>query len=145
MPAAAFGAQLALRTKDRSLTLAYGVGLTTLAGGLLALGALSAHALTQESRLANFAQFRRRVIPTTLDARGCRRTARHVRANARENALVDGDSCSDVVGIAHYRTAYPDLTVLTPLRFVDARTGRPPAVLFVCARPHELLGEWGQS
>jgi uncharacterized membrane protein YfcA len=36
-PAAAFGAQLALRTKARPLTLAYGVGLATLAGGLLAL------------------------------------------------------------------------------------------------------------
>jgi len=36
-PAAAFGAQLALRTKERSLTLAYGAGLATLAGGLLAL------------------------------------------------------------------------------------------------------------
>jgi uncharacterized membrane protein YfcA len=36
-PAAAFGAQLALRTKARSLTLAYGVGLASLAGGLLAL------------------------------------------------------------------------------------------------------------
>lgn len=37
VPAALVGAQLALRTKDRSLTLAYGVGLSTLAGGLLAL------------------------------------------------------------------------------------------------------------
>jgi uncharacterized membrane protein YfcA len=36
-PAAALGAQLALRTKARSLTLAYGVGLASLAGGLLAL------------------------------------------------------------------------------------------------------------
>ena len=36
-PAAAAGAQLALRTKERSLTLAYGAGLATLAGGLLAL------------------------------------------------------------------------------------------------------------
>jgi uncharacterized membrane protein YfcA len=36
-PASAFGARLALRTKARSLTLAYGVGLATLAGGLLAL------------------------------------------------------------------------------------------------------------
>jgi len=36
-PTAAFGAQVALRTKARSLTLAYGVGLATLAGGLLAL------------------------------------------------------------------------------------------------------------
>ena len=35
-PAAAAGAQLALRTKERSLTLVYGAGLTTLAGGLLA-------------------------------------------------------------------------------------------------------------
>jgi uncharacterized membrane protein YfcA len=35
-PAAAFGAQLALRTKARPLTLAYGAGLATLAGGLLA-------------------------------------------------------------------------------------------------------------
>jgi hypothetical protein len=34
-PAAAAGAQLALRTKERSLTLAYGAGLTALAGGLL--------------------------------------------------------------------------------------------------------------
>jgi uncharacterized membrane protein YfcA len=37
VPAATAGAKLALRTKDRSLSLAYGVGLTTLAGGLLAL------------------------------------------------------------------------------------------------------------
>jgi len=37
VPAALAGAQLALRTKDRSLTLAYGVGLSTIAGGLLAL------------------------------------------------------------------------------------------------------------
>jgi uncharacterized membrane protein YfcA len=37
VPAAAAGAQLALRTKERSLTLAYGAGLTALAGGLLAL------------------------------------------------------------------------------------------------------------
>jgi uncharacterized protein len=37
VPAAMFGAQLALRTKAHSLTLAYGVGLTSLAGGLLAL------------------------------------------------------------------------------------------------------------
>jgi uncharacterized membrane protein YfcA len=36
-PAARAGAQLALRTKARSLTLAYGVGISTLAGGLLAL------------------------------------------------------------------------------------------------------------
>jgi hypothetical protein len=36
-PAAAAGAKLALRTKGRSLTLAYGVGLSTLAGGLLAI------------------------------------------------------------------------------------------------------------
>ena len=36
-PAAAFGARLALRTKERSLTLAYGVGLAALAGGLLAI------------------------------------------------------------------------------------------------------------
>jgi len=36
-PAAAAGAQLALRTKERPLTLAYGAGLATLAGGLLAL------------------------------------------------------------------------------------------------------------
>ncbi len=36
-PAAGAGAQLALRTKARSLTLAYGMGITTLAGGLLAL------------------------------------------------------------------------------------------------------------
>ncbi len=35
-PAATAGAQLALRTKERSLTMAYGAGLTTLAGGLLA-------------------------------------------------------------------------------------------------------------
>ena len=35
-PAASAGAQLALRTKARSLTLAYGMGITTLAGGLLA-------------------------------------------------------------------------------------------------------------
>lgn len=35
-PAARAGAQLALRTKARSLTLAYGMGITTLAGGLLA-------------------------------------------------------------------------------------------------------------
>ncbi len=38
-PAAAAGAQLALRTKARSLTLAYGMGITTLAGGLLAFTA----------------------------------------------------------------------------------------------------------
>ena len=37
VPAALAGAHVALRTKDRSLTLAYGVGLSTLAGGLLAL------------------------------------------------------------------------------------------------------------
>ena len=37
VPAALVGAHVALRTKDRSLTLAYGVGLSTLAGGLLAL------------------------------------------------------------------------------------------------------------
>ena len=37
VPAATAGAKLALRTKDRSLSLAYGLGLTTLAGGLLAL------------------------------------------------------------------------------------------------------------
>jgi uncharacterized protein len=36
-PAAMYGAQLALRTKGRSLTLAYGAGLATLAGGLLAI------------------------------------------------------------------------------------------------------------
>jgi uncharacterized membrane protein YfcA len=36
-PAAGAGAQLALRAKAGSLTLAYGVGLTTLAGGMLAL------------------------------------------------------------------------------------------------------------
>jgi uncharacterized protein len=36
-PAAAFGARLALRTKERSLTLAYGFGLAGLAGGLLAI------------------------------------------------------------------------------------------------------------
>ncbi len=36
-PAAGAGARLALRTKARSLTLAYGMGITTLAGGLLAL------------------------------------------------------------------------------------------------------------
>jgi uncharacterized membrane protein YfcA len=36
-PSAAFGARLALRTKERSLTLAYGAGLAGLAGGLLAL------------------------------------------------------------------------------------------------------------
>lgn len=35
-PAASAGAQLAMRTKARSLTLAYGMGITTLAGGLLA-------------------------------------------------------------------------------------------------------------
>jgi uncharacterized membrane protein YfcA len=35
-PAANAGAQLALRTKAHSLTLAYGMGITTLAGGLLA-------------------------------------------------------------------------------------------------------------
>jgi len=37
MPAAGAGAQIALRAKARSLTLAYGLGITTLAGGLLAL------------------------------------------------------------------------------------------------------------
>jgi uncharacterized protein len=37
VPAATFGARLALRTKDRPLRLAYGAGLTMLAGGLLAL------------------------------------------------------------------------------------------------------------
>jgi hypothetical protein len=37
VPAALVGAQVALRTRDRSLTLAYGVGLSTLGGGLLAL------------------------------------------------------------------------------------------------------------
>ena len=37
VPAALLGAQLALRTKARSLTVAYAVGLSTLAGGLLAL------------------------------------------------------------------------------------------------------------
>jgi uncharacterized membrane protein YfcA len=37
VPAAIAGAQVALRAKARSLTLAYGVGLSTLAGGLLAL------------------------------------------------------------------------------------------------------------
>jgi hypothetical protein len=36
-PAAGAGAQLALRAKTRPLTVAYGLGLTTLAGGLLAL------------------------------------------------------------------------------------------------------------
>jgi uncharacterized protein len=36
-PAAGFGARLALRTKARSLTLAYGFGLAGLAGGLLAI------------------------------------------------------------------------------------------------------------
>src|SRR6185312_11973091 len=36
-PAAGAGAQLALRARAGSLTLAYGVGLTTFAGGLLAL------------------------------------------------------------------------------------------------------------
>jgi hypothetical protein len=36
-PAAGAGAQLALRVKSRSLTLAYGAGLATLAGGLLAM------------------------------------------------------------------------------------------------------------
>jgi uncharacterized membrane protein YfcA len=36
-PAARAGAQVALRTKVRSLTLAYGMGITTLAGGLLAV------------------------------------------------------------------------------------------------------------
>ncbi len=36
-PSAAFGARLALRTKERSLTLAYGFGLAGLAGGLLAI------------------------------------------------------------------------------------------------------------
>ena len=36
VPAATAGAQLALRTNGRSLTLAYGAGLATLAGGLLA-------------------------------------------------------------------------------------------------------------
>jgi uncharacterized membrane protein YfcA len=36
-PAAGVGAQLALRARAGSLTLAYGVGLTTFAGGLLAL------------------------------------------------------------------------------------------------------------
>jgi uncharacterized membrane protein YfcA len=37
VPAAVAGAHVAIRAKDRSLTLAYGVGLSTLAGGLLAL------------------------------------------------------------------------------------------------------------
>ena len=37
MPAAGAGAQIALRAKARSLTLAYGLGITTLAGGLLAI------------------------------------------------------------------------------------------------------------
>jgi uncharacterized membrane protein YfcA len=37
VPAAAAGAQMALRTKTRSLTLAYGLGITTLAGGMLAI------------------------------------------------------------------------------------------------------------
>jgi uncharacterized membrane protein YfcA len=37
MPAAGAGAQLAMRTRARSLTLAYGLGISTLAGGLLAL------------------------------------------------------------------------------------------------------------
>jgi uncharacterized membrane protein YfcA len=36
-PAAGAGAQIALRAKARSLTLAYGMGITTLASGLLAL------------------------------------------------------------------------------------------------------------
>ena len=36
-PAAGAGAQIALRAKTRPLTVAYGLGLTTLAGGLLAL------------------------------------------------------------------------------------------------------------
>ena len=37
VPAASAGARLALRTKTRPLTLAYGAGLATLAGGLLAV------------------------------------------------------------------------------------------------------------
>jgi len=37
VPAASAGARLALRTKARPLTLAYGAGMATLAGGLLAL------------------------------------------------------------------------------------------------------------
>jgi uncharacterized membrane protein YfcA len=37
VPAASAGARLALRTKARRLTLAYGAGMATLAGGLLAL------------------------------------------------------------------------------------------------------------
>jgi uncharacterized protein len=37
IPAALVGAQVALRTKDRSLTLVYGLGLSTFGGGLLAL------------------------------------------------------------------------------------------------------------
>jgi uncharacterized membrane protein YfcA len=37
MPAAGAGAQIALRAKAHSLTLAYGLGISTLAGGLLAL------------------------------------------------------------------------------------------------------------
>ena len=37
VPAAIFGAQVALRTSRRSLSLAYGFGLATMGGGLLAL------------------------------------------------------------------------------------------------------------
>jgi len=37
MPAARAGAQIAMRARARSLTLAYGLGISTLAGGLLAL------------------------------------------------------------------------------------------------------------
>ena len=37
MPAAGAGAQIAMRARARSLTLAYGLGISTLAGGLLAL------------------------------------------------------------------------------------------------------------
>jgi len=37
VPAAVFGAQIALRTSRRSLSLAYGLGLATIGGGLLAL------------------------------------------------------------------------------------------------------------
>jgi uncharacterized membrane protein YfcA len=37
VPAAIFGAQVALRTSRRSLSLAYGFGLATMGSGLLAL------------------------------------------------------------------------------------------------------------
>jgi uncharacterized membrane protein YfcA len=37
MPAASAGAQIALRAQTRSLTLAYGLGISTLAGGMLAI------------------------------------------------------------------------------------------------------------